>query len=94
MSSVRLTKKPVTVNGASVSDLLYLFKYNAKGLPDWVVRAHNEGTLIFADQTLTINIAESRRTVDYRWWLLEHPGGRLEFLPADAVWDNYDKEVK
>ena len=94
MSSVRLTKKPVTVNAASVSDLLYLFKYNAKGLPDWVIRAHNEGKLLFADQTLTICIAESRRTVDSRWWLLEHPGGRLEFMREDHVWDNYDKEVK
>lgn len=94
MSSVRLTEKPVTVDGASISDLLYLFKYNASGLPEWVIRAHNEGKLLFADQTLTIKAGGFNQTVDYRWWLIREPNGVLRAMTADAVWDKYDEEVK
>lgn len=93
MASVRLTEKPVTVDGASISDLLYLFKYNASGLPGWVIRAHNEGRLLFADQTLTIKTGDFNQTVDYRWWLIREPSGVLRAMTADAVWDKYDEEV-
>jgi len=91
MSNVRLTKKPVTINGASVSDLLYQFKYQATSLPDWVVRGHNEGKLLFSEHTLMVKTIEGNYTVDSRWWLLEGVKGELYPCREDILWETYDK---
>lgn len=91
MSNVRLTKKPITINGISIGDLIHLAHYNAGALPEWVRGGMDDGTLTVTRDTVTVSTVEGPYTVDFRWWLLQGVKGELYPCREDILWESYDK---
>jgi hypothetical protein len=91
MSNVRLTKKPITINGIAVGDLIHLAQYNATALPDWVRDALRTGVLTLTDFTVTVQTEEGPYTVDFRWYILQGVKGELYPCREDILWESYDK---
>jgi hypothetical protein len=79
---MKITKKPVTVDGWRVSDLLHTFYNTDHHLPDPVYDAFRDGVVEFEGDRITIATLEGVMTGWTGWWLIM--GIKGEFYPCDG----------
>lgn len=88
---MRFVKRPVEIDAYPVSMLIDQASNHWDDLPPWVIRAYNEGKIIFLNRAIEIGTLEGRMTANFDDWLILGIKGELYPCKPDVFELTYQR---
>lgn len=87
---LKFRKKPVTVNAARISELIFLVRNNWSALPEWFILNYERGNIIICYDKLFIKTLEGDLVGHYEDWLIEGVNGEIYPCKPDIFLQTYE----
>lgn len=84
-------KKPVQINAWQTSVLLECARNNWKALPEPIVKAYDDGDILFANVEMHIRTLEGTMIAHYGDWVIQGVKGELYPCKPDIFESTYEK---